>query len=447
MAKITFFALGSGSSPVGDFVPYTGANQNVDLGAYGLQGDFVRFSLTPIQALQEGQLAWNDAEGTLDLRMGGNNVTQQIGEETYYYVKNQSGSTIANGTLVRASGTNGGSGHILVEPFLADGTYPSTYVIGITTEDIPNGEFGFVTAFGKVRGIQTNGANYGETWVDGEILYANSTISGGLTKTLPTSPNNKVEIAIVISASSNNGVLFVRPTFFPNLFQDEGTNISNPQPNEFLAYDDAQEVWVNRLLEVADLPTNIPATNIADGSVSDTEFQYLNGVTSNIQTQIDNFSSNTEIIVAKNTNTFTSVGTGSQTLASVMIPGGTISAGDIVQIRCRWRRDTNGTATQLHIHINTSNNLSGATVWKSAISSTTTRHLQFYGHGVVKNTTTDTELFATNTNVILDDTNNVSFNDRNVAIDWSVDQYILFSAFNITAPDVFLLTFFEILKR
>ena len=33
--------------------------------------------------------------------------------------------------------------------------------------------------------------------------------------------------------------------------------------------------------------TALDATSIADGSVSNTEFQYLNGATSNIQTQID----------------------------------------------------------------------------------------------------------------------------------------------------------------
>lgn len=42
-----------------------------------------------------------------------------------------------------------------------------------------------------------------------------------------------------------------------------------------------------RLLVSADIPTGIPADNIADGSVSDTEFQYLDGVTSAIQGQID----------------------------------------------------------------------------------------------------------------------------------------------------------------
>jgi hypothetical protein len=40
-------------------------------------------------------------------------------------------------------------------------------------------------------------------------------------------------------------------------------------------------------LEVADLPTGIPATNLGDGSISNTEFQYLNNVSSNLQTQLD----------------------------------------------------------------------------------------------------------------------------------------------------------------
>ena len=35
------------------------------------------------------------------------------------------------------------------------------------------------------------------------------------------------------------------------------------------------------------ISSGIDATNIADGSISNTEFQYLNGVSSNIQTQLD----------------------------------------------------------------------------------------------------------------------------------------------------------------
>lgn len=42
-----------------------------------------------------------------------------------------------------------------------------------------------------------------------------------------------------------------------------------------------------RALVDADLPTGINAAKVADGSVSNTEFQYLNGVTSAVQTQLD----------------------------------------------------------------------------------------------------------------------------------------------------------------
>lgn len=43
-----------------------------------------------------------------------------------------------------------------------------------------------------------------------------------------------------------------------------------------------------RGLVSADIPTGIPATNIATGAVDNTEFGYLDGVTSSIQTQINN---------------------------------------------------------------------------------------------------------------------------------------------------------------
>lgn len=41
------------------------------------------------------------------------------------------------------------------------------------------------------------------------------------------------------------------------------------------------------VIAAGDLPTAIDAAKLADGSVSNTEFQYLNGATSNIQTQLD----------------------------------------------------------------------------------------------------------------------------------------------------------------
>lgn len=42
-----------------------------------------------------------------------------------------------------------------IAKYIADGSISAMYVLGITTEDIVNGGDGFITTFGKIRGINT----------------------------------------------------------------------------------------------------------------------------------------------------------------------------------------------------------------------------------------------------------------------------------------------------
>jgi hypothetical protein len=55
-----------------------------------------------------------------------------------------------------------------------------------------------------------------------------------------------------------------------------------------ITYDSKGLVTAGADIAASDLPSGIDATKIADGSVSNTEFQYLDGVTSSIQTQLNN---------------------------------------------------------------------------------------------------------------------------------------------------------------
>lgn len=55
-------------------------------------------------------------------------------------------------------------------------------------------------------------------------------------------------------------------------------------------------------ITAAGLPSGIDAAKIADGSVSNTEFQYLDGVTSNIQTQLNGKFGYTLVAISSNTN-------------------------------------------------------------------------------------------------------------------------------------------------
>lgn len=152
-------------------------------------------------------VSWNTDEGTLDVALNG--ATLQVGQEQLIRVTNNSGVAIDNGMAVMATGTLGNSGRITVAK--ANLTQANAkYILGIVTETIVNGADGFVTAFGKVRGVQTNGANYGEAWVDGDVLYVKDSGNGALTKVVPTDTQVKLPVAIVISSHAVNGTLFVR---------------------------------------------------------------------------------------------------------------------------------------------------------------------------------------------------------------------------------------------
>ena len=162
-----------------------------------------------------GTLSWNKNDETLNL-FHPNGVVQQVGQELYAYVRNETGSLITNGTTVRFAGGvgNNGEARLLVTPFTANGEYPSLYTLGIATSDIDDNSNGRVTVWGKIRDINASGSGTvpTETWLAGDILYAHPTYAGGLTKFKPTSPNNVIPIAAVLSNNAIAGELFVRPT-------------------------------------------------------------------------------------------------------------------------------------------------------------------------------------------------------------------------------------------
>jgi predicted heme/steroid binding protein len=225
------------------YVPYTGATTNVNLGEFGITAGYIGFDLTPTSTpTTQGTMYWDDSHSTVALIMNG--TTQHIGQDTYYYVKNSSGSPIPKGTAVRFAGTDGASGHILIAPFLADGTYPSSYFMGVTSEAIANGGFGQVTQFGEIEGFNTSG------YIAGALLYASTTVAGGFQTTAPSAPNNIVLVAATLN-SKNNGTILVRPTLGSNINDDEGVLISGPLNNQGLFYDSTSTLWVNKTIAQA----------------------------------------------------------------------------------------------------------------------------------------------------------------------------------------------------
>lgn len=172
-----------------------------------------------------GQFKWNQDEGTADLRLQ-NGVTLQLGQENNRLVRNNTGDTISNGTVLMATGSLGASGKITVGP--ATGLFDGAKnIYGIATQDILNGADGYCTIEGKVRGINTSGSTVGETWTDGQILYVKPNDNGRLTNVEPVVGELKVSVAKVIYAHAINGLLEVRTASVlnENAYEPRNTNI------------------------------------------------------------------------------------------------------------------------------------------------------------------------------------------------------------------------------
>jgi hypothetical protein len=158
--------------------------------------------------VETGILTYNPDEDTLDLQHL-NGVVQQIGFETFMRVTNDTGVTIPNGSVVGFSGVNG---EIKVSPYIADGSVPELYFVGVTTFDMVDGATGPVTLYGKVRDLNTTGTPVSETWLVGDILYASPATPGALTNVRPTAPNAVIVVAAVLRVDALDGEIMVRPT-------------------------------------------------------------------------------------------------------------------------------------------------------------------------------------------------------------------------------------------
>lgn len=191
-----------------------------------------------------GKLLWNSNDGTLDVGLYGDSILQ-VGQETLYYLKNGEASTISNGQLVMATSVVGNSGKLIGELADGSGAISAEYLLGVATQSIAAGEFGYVTQFGLVRGINATGSPYSETWTQGDLLYPNASILGGLTNSPPSYPAFSMPIAIVVNAVSNAGSIFVRMKSGEYLEQLHDVDVSTKAAGDVITWNTSISAWVN----------------------------------------------------------------------------------------------------------------------------------------------------------------------------------------------------------
>jgi hypothetical protein len=217
--------------------------------------DYIHFDTTYATALTAGQLGW-DGNNTLGLGMAGGNVTQHIGEDQFFYTK--ASSAITKGEVVMFTGAVGASGVPLGAP--ATGIVDGSYIMGIAAENIALNGFGLVQTFGTLRNVNTS------TYADGEILWYNPAVTGGLTATKPSAPNVKVQMAAVVNGgSSGGGTILIRINPGSQLGgTDSNVQIGTPTSGNTLIYDAVAGYWKNANISAG---TGISVTNGA-GSIT-----------------------------------------------------------------------------------------------------------------------------------------------------------------------------------
>ena len=198
--------------------------------------DYIDFDTTYAATIGAGQLGWNGND-TLSLGMIGGNVIQHIGEDTFFYAK--ATATITKGQVIMFTGAVGASGVPTGAP--ATGITDGTYIMGIAAENIANNGFGLVQAFGTLRNVNTTG------YVDGDILWYNPAVTGGLTKTKPVAPNLKAQMAAVINGgSAGGGTILIRINPGSTLGgTDSNAQIDTPSNGQIITYDGQDGYWKN----------------------------------------------------------------------------------------------------------------------------------------------------------------------------------------------------------
>lgn len=220
-----------------------------------VSAEYLDLSTTTSHSVNAGEIAWNSIDGTFDIGLL-NGVTLQAGQEMHFYGK--ATEAISNGNAVMFAGVQGD--HILIAK--ADAVTINAnpeYFMGVATQDFSTNDFGYVTAFGNVRGIDTS------AYTLSDILYYDSTSAtdGLLTPVEPSAPKAKIIVAAVVKVHATQGILAVRPHTMPRLKDIQDINIDTASAGEILQLQ-SDGVWENKTLSEAGIQPTL--TNPVTGT-------------------------------------------------------------------------------------------------------------------------------------------------------------------------------------
>lgn len=248
------FLPATGGGGGGNFVPYTGATGDVDLGEYELKAGQIELDQTPTGTAGVAVTRWNDTNGLTETTLKGGNVVIKNGIDLVARVVNKvtpnTTLTKAQYQVVKISGAQGQ--RLAVGLAQGNNDNNSADTLGVAIETITTNQEGFIMCVGVIENINTTGSLQGETWADGDVLYLSPTTAGAITKVKPNgSTGHIVVVGYVEYAHANNGKIYVKIMNGWELDELHNVYINAPADNEVLTYENATSLWKNKTVTTA----------------------------------------------------------------------------------------------------------------------------------------------------------------------------------------------------
>jgi len=197
--------------------------------------DWIKFNTEAAYVVNEGEMAWNDIDGTVDIGLKGGNVTLQVGQEQIVRFVNHTGVDMLEMQVVRIVGAQGNRLSAVLAQSNTEINANATFAM--VTEPVLHNQQGYATVSGLVRDINTS------AFTEGAVLYLSPFVAGGVTDIIPVSPNRNVRIGYCVRSHAVLGSIFVNIINDPELSELPDVGIVSPQESDVLTYTNG--LWRN----------------------------------------------------------------------------------------------------------------------------------------------------------------------------------------------------------
>ena len=205
---------------------------------------------------------------------------------------NQTGSTIAKGSVVYISGAHGNDPQISLAR--ADLESTSAYTIGVTESAVSNNSTGNVIILGLLEGFDTS------SYSDGAALYLSSTTYGGLTATKQFSPNHYVKAGTVVRAHPTAGTIFIKVENGYQLDELSDCYVTAPTNNNVLTFESSTGLWKDKSVTTAlgYAPANDTLGNLSSASTARTNLGLSSAATASFATEAQSVAGTSTTVVS-----------------------------------------------------------------------------------------------------------------------------------------------------